>query len=81
MPAIKGKLHIQKTSKLYMVIDLAKKGDIVVMDNFSDHKVAGVQKAIRVLGARVLYQPPYSPDFNLIEMVFAKLKTLVRKAK
>jgi transposase len=55
-------------------------GDIVVMDNLSSHKVAGVQKAIEAAGAKVLYLPPYSPDLNPIEQVFSKLKTLLRKA-
>lgn len=58
-----------------------KEGDIVVMDNLSSHKVSGVKEAIESAGAKVLYLPPYSPDFNPIEMVFSKLKTLVRKAK
>ena len=57
------------------------KGDIVVMDNLSSHKVAGVKEAIESGGATVIYLPPYSPDFNPIENVFSKLKTLVRKAK
>ena len=56
-------------------------GDIVVMDNPGSHKVAGVKEAIESVGAKVLYLPPYSPDFNPIENVFSKLKTLVRKAK
>ena len=55
-------------------------GDAVVMDNLSPHKVAGVQEAIRAAGASVLYLPSYSPDFNPIEQLFAKLKTLLRKA-
>lgn len=56
-------------------------GDIVVMDNLAVHKVAGVVEAIEAVGARVLYLPPYSPDLNPIEQVFAKLKALLRKAK
>jgi transposase len=56
-------------------------GDIVVLDNLSSHKVAGVQQAIEGVGAQVAYLPPYSPDFNPIEQVFAKLKSLVRSAK
>ena len=55
-------------------------GDIVVMDNLPAHKVAGVRKAIEKVGARLLLLPPYSPDFNPIEMAFAKLKALLRKA-
>ena len=55
-------------------------GDIVVMDNLPAHKVAGVRVAIEAAGAVLLYLPPYSPDFNPIEMLFAKLKALLRKA-
>lgn len=53
-------------------------GDIVILDNLSSHKVAGVRKAIESVGATVAYLPPYSPDFNPIEQVFAKLKWLLR---
>ena len=55
-------------------------GDIVVMDNLSSHKVAGVKQAIEARGATLAYLPPYSPDLNPIEQVFAKLKHLLRKA-
>ena len=55
-------------------------GDIVIMDNLSSHKRAGVREAIEAVGARLEYLPPYSPDFNPIELAFAKLKTLLRKA-
>jgi transposase len=55
-------------------------GDAVVMDNLSPHKVAGVKEAIQAVGASVLYLPSYSPDFNPIEQLFAKLKALLRKA-
>jgi transposase len=55
-------------------------GDIVVMDNLGSHKVAGVRQAIEAAGATLLYLPPYSPDFNPIEQLFAKLKQLLRKA-
>jgi len=56
------------------------KGDIIVIDNLSAHKVAGVRAAIEGSGAILLYLPPYSPDLNPIEMAFAKLKALLRKA-
>ena len=56
-------------------------GDIVVMDNLSSHKVAGVRAAIEGVGAQLHYLPPYSPDYNPIEMAFAKLKTLLRKTQ
>lgn len=55
-------------------------GDIVVMDNLSSHKRPAVRDAIRARGARLLFLPPYSPDLNPIEQVFAKLKHLLRKA-
>jgi transposase len=55
-------------------------GDIVVMDNLPAHRGAAVRAAIEARGACLLYLPPYSPDFNPIEMVFAKLKAILRKA-
>jgi len=53
-----------------ILLPTLQEGDIVVMDNLSSHKVAGVKKAIESVGAQVLYLPPYSPDFNPIENVF-----------
>lgn len=58
-----------------------KPGDVVVMDNLSSHKVKGVREAIEAVGASVWYLPPYSPDLNPIEMLFSKLKALLRKFK
>ena len=55
-------------------------GDVVVLDNLGSHKNAEARKAVRAVGAHFLFLPAYSPDLNPIEMVFAKLKTLVRKA-
>jgi transposase len=55
-------------------------GDIVVMDNLGSHKGAAVRRAIRATGAKLFFLPPYSPDLNPIEQMFAKLKTLLRKA-
>ncbi len=55
-------------------------GDIVVMDNLSSHKGPAVREAIEAAGAKLLYLPPYSPDFNPIENAFAKLKALLRGA-
>jgi transposase len=54
-------------------------GDIVVMDNLPAHKPAHVRRAIEAAGALLLYLPPYSPDFNPIEMAFAKLKATLKK--
>jgi transposase len=62
-----------------LVPELAK-GDIVVMDNLSSHKGPRVRELIEAAGASLLYLPPYSPDFNPIEMAFSKLKALLRKA-
>lgn len=56
-------------------------GDTVIMDNLPAHKVQGVQEAIEGVGANLRYLPPYSPDFNPIEMVFSKLKALLRAAE
>jgi transposase len=55
-------------------------GDIVIMDNLPAHKVSGVFTAIEARGGRLLYLPPYSPDFNPIEMGFSKFKVHVRAA-
>ena len=56
-------------------------GDIVVMDNLAAHRVDGVRERIEQTGAQLWYLPPYSPDFNPIELWFAKLKTLLRTAR
>lgn len=57
-----------------------KEGDVVILDNLGAHKVKGVREAIQAAGAQLVYLPPYSPDFNPIEQVFAKLKALLRSA-
>lgn len=56
-------------------------GDVVILDNLGSHKGAAARKAIRNAGAHLLFLPAYSPDLNPIEMMCAKLKTLVRKAE
>ncbi len=56
------------------------RGDIVVADNLGSHKGKAARTAIRGAGAKLFFLPAYSPDLNPIEMVFAKLKTLLRKA-
>ncbi len=56
----------------------SKPPNVVVMDNLSSHKVAGVREAIEAAGAELRYLPPYSPDLNPIELAFAKLKKLFR---
>ena len=63
-----------------ILVPTLKSNDIVVLDNLSAHKVPGIREAIEGVGAKLLYLPPYSPDFNPIEQLFAKLKALLRKA-
>jgi transposase len=57
-----------------------RRGDIVLMDNLSVHKVSGVREAIEAAGATLRYLPPYSPDLNPIERCWSKLKALLRSA-
>lgn len=64
----------------HFLLPTLKPGDWVIMDNLAVHKVIGVRAAIESVGAGLLYLPPYSPDFNPIEMAFSKLKALLRKA-
>ena len=54
-------------------------GDIVVMDNLPAHKPTAVRRAIEATGAELRFLPPYSPDFNPIEMAFSKLKSFLEK--
>ena len=63
-----------------VLVPTLKPGDIVIIDNLGSHKGKAVRRAIRATGARLFFLPPYSPDLNPIEQVFAKLKTLLRKA-
>jgi len=77
--AINGELFLAYVEQ--ELVKTLKEGDIVAMDNLSSHKVEGVKEAIESAGAQVVYLPPYSPDFNPIEMVFSKLKTMLRKLK
>ena len=62
------------------LIPTLKAGDIVILDNLGSHKGKAVRKAVRAVGARLLFLPPYSPDLNPIEQVFSKLKHLMRRA-
>ncbi len=57
------------------------KDDIVIMDNLTSHKVAGIREAIEERGAKLIYLPPYSPDFNPIEKMWSKIKSVLRKLK
>jgi len=56
-------------------------GQVVIMDNLAAHKVQGVRQRIEATGARLIYLPPYSPDFNPIEKAWSKIKQLLRSAK
>jgi transposase len=60
------------------LVPVLRRGDIVVMDNLSSHKVAGVREAIEAVGAELRCLPPYSPDLNPIELAFSKFKKLLR---
>jgi transposase len=62
------------------LVPTLKPGDVVIMDNLGSHRGNAIRAAIRRAGARLLFLPPYSPDLNPIEQVFAKLKHLMRKA-
>jgi len=62
-----------------VLVPTLRPGDTVIMDNLGSHKGSGIRPAIEAAGARLLYLPPYSPEFNPIENAFAKLKTLLRK--
>ena len=62
------------------LVPTLKPGDVVILDNLGSHKGKAVRTAIRDVGARLVFLPKYSPDLNPIEQVFAKFKTLLRKA-
>ena len=64
-----------------VLIPSLRHGDIVVMDNLTPHKQAGVLAAIEAVGAQVWFLPPYSPDLNPIEKMWSKVKAHLRKAK
>ena len=52
--------------------------DVVILDNLATHKVPGIRTAIEAVGAKLLYLPPYSPDFNPIENMWSKIKQILR---
>ena len=60
------------------LVPVLKKGDVVIMDNLATHKVQGVSEAIEAVGARLMYLPPYSPDYNPIENMWSKIKQILR---
>jgi transposase len=63
------------------VVPTLQPGDILFMDNLSAHKVAGLEELICARGAHLIYLPPYSPDFNPIELAWSKVKTILRRLK
>ena len=75
---INGELFCLYITKI--LVPTLEPDDIVVLDNLGSHKGRAVRSAIRAAGARIFFLPPYSPDLNPIEQVFAKLKHLMRKA-
>jgi transposase len=64
-----------------VLLQTLRAGDIVIIDNLGSHKAKAVRRAIRAVGAKLLFLPKYSPDLNPIEQVFAKLKGQLRKAE
>ena len=63
------------------LVPTLKPGDVVILDNLSSHKGQAIRRAIRNVGARLLFLPPYSPDLNPIEQMFSKLKTLLQSRR
>lgn len=63
-----------------VLVPTLKPGDVVILDNLSSHKRLAAREIIEAVGARLMFLPPYSPDFNPIEKAFSKLKALLRKA-
>lgn len=63
-----------------VLVPTLRPGDIVVMDNLAAHKRPKAREAIEKAGCRLLFLPPYSPDFNPIELAFSKLKSMLRRA-
>jgi transposase len=64
-----------------VLVPTLRVGDVVVLDNLAVHKQPAVRAAIEAIGAQLRFLPPYSPDFNPIELAFAKLKAFVRAAR
>jgi transposase len=62
----------------HALVPILRPGDVVVMDNLPGHKLVKVRELIEAAGAKLLYLPPYSPDFNPIEMIWSKVKRLLR---
>jgi transposase len=65
----------------HCLVPIMKKGDTLVLDNSSVHKVRGVLDPLVLLGVKIVFLPVYSPDFNPIELVWSKVKAYLRKVK
>ena len=74
--AVNGRLFLAYVQQ--HLLPTLRRHDIVILDNLSSHKRAGVREAIESVGAQLIYLPPYSPDFNPIEQAFSKFKWLLR---
>jgi len=77
--ALNGELF-KEYIRMFLVPTL-KPGDIVVMDNLSSHKVCGIAEMIEAVGAQIRFLPPYSPDLNPIELMWSKMKAILRMLK
>lgn len=77
--ALNGEIFRQYIQQF--LLPTLKPGDIVVMDNLSSHKISGIEETIKSAGAHIRYLPPYSPDLNPIELMWSKLKAILRKSK
>jgi transposase len=75
--AVNGEIFLTYIRRV--LVPTLRKGDVVAMDNLGSHKIPGVREAIEAAGATLVYIPPYSPDLNPIEMVFSKIKSILRK--
>jgi len=75
--AINGEIFLTYVRRV--LAPTPRRGDTVTMDNLAAHKVPGIREAIEAVGARVAYIPSYSPDLNPIEMLFSKIKSILRK--
>jgi transposase len=79
----KGTLNAEvfKTYVAKFLVKEMNKGDVLVLDNLSSHKVKGVVDPLIEKGVKILYLPPYSPDLNPIEMMWSKVKSVLRRLK
>jgi transposase len=64
-----------------VLVPTLRKGNVVILDNLGAHKVADAREAIEAAGARLMFQPPYAPEVNPIELTWSKMKNDIRKAE